>query len=161
MKEKEILKDENLIEFDSANINDTIEISVQKYNLNVCEIIYDQEENDSIVVKVNYDAYLKGKIFVFDPYESIYDRDDEEYIYPIYKTTNELKIRNLEVYIELIKDEKGNYNKYKIIDKALINIIDYLSQMNLHCKEWDIEEIMESFEADEEANNSSIVNFGD
>lgn len=135
LKENEIFKDKNLIEFESENINDIIDIDIEKYKFNSCEIIYDQEENDSIVVKVNYDACLKGKIFVFDPYESIYDRDDEEYIYPIYKTTNELKIRNLEVYIELFKDEKGNYNKYKIIDKALINIIDYLSQMNLHCKE--------------------------
>ena len=135
LKENEIFKDKNLIEFESENINDIIDIDIEKYKFNSCEIIYDQEENDSIVVKVNYDACLKGKIFVFDPYESIYDRDDEEYIYPIYKTTNELKIRNLEVYIELFKDEKGNYYKYKIIDKALINIIDYLSQMNLHCKE--------------------------
>ena len=72
---------------------------------------------------------------VFDPYESIYDKDDEEYIYPIYKTTNELTLNGLEVYIELYKDKNDNYKKYKIIDKAIIDITDYLSEMNLHYKE--------------------------
>ena len=94
-----------------------------------------QEENDSIVVKINYDVYITGNIIVFDPYESIYDQDDEEYIYPIYKTTNELTLNGLEVYIELFKNKNDNYKKYKIIDKAIIDITDYLSEMNLHYKE--------------------------
>ena len=135
LEENEILKDRSLIEFECANINDVINIDIEKYNLNSCEIIYDQKETDSIVVKVNYDAYLTGNIIVFDPYESIYDRDDEEYVYPIYKTTNELTLTRLEVYIELFKDKNDNYKKYKIIDKALIDITDYLSEMNLHYKE--------------------------
>ena len=88
-----------------------------------------------MVVKINYDICLKGEIFVFDPYESIYDEDDEEYIYPIYKTTDTLNVKNLEIYIELFKDRDGNYKNYKIIDKALIDITNFLSEMNLHCKE--------------------------
>ncbi|MBQ7410079.1 MAG: DUF4935 domain-containing protein [Clostridia bacterium] len=135
LKERDVLKNIELIEFESANINDIIDVEIKKYNINVSEIIYDQEDNDSMVVKVNYDAVLKGEIFVFDPYESIYDRDDEEYIYPIYKTTNELEIRDLEVYIELIKDKNGNYRRYKIIEKALVDITDYLGEMDLHCRE--------------------------
>lgn len=135
LKERDVLKNIEFIEFESANINDIIDVEIEKYNINVSEIIYDQEDNDSMVVKVNYDAVLKGEIFVFDPYESIYDRDDEEYIYPIYKTTNELEIKNLEVYIELIKDKKGNYRRYKIIEKALVDITDYLGEMDLHCRE--------------------------
>ena len=135
LKEKDILKNKDFIEFESANINDIIDIEVEKYDINVTEIIYDQEESDTIVVKVKYNAVLKGNIFVFDPYESIYDRDDEEYIYPIYKTTDYLELKNLEVYIELIKDKKGNYRRYKIIEKALIDITDYLGEMELHCKE--------------------------
>lgn len=132
LHEKEILKDEDLIEFESANINDTIEVNVENYKLNVCEIIYDQEDNDSTVVKVNYDVFLKGEIFVFDPYESIYDKDDEEYIYPIYKTANELELNDIEVYIELFKDKKGNYSKYKIVEKASVDITEYLSEMDLY-----------------------------
>ena len=112
-----------------------INVDVEKYSLNTCEIIYDQKDNDSIVVKVNYDIFLNGEIFVFDPYESIYDEDDEEYIYPIYKTANTLNIKNLEIYIELFKDTNGNYKNYKIIDKALIDMTDFLSEMNFHCKE--------------------------
>ena len=135
LKEKDVLKNKDFIEFESANINDIIDVEVEKYNINVTEIIYDQEESDTIVVKVKYNATLKGNIFVFDPYESIYDRDDEEYIYPIYKTTNYLELKNLEVYIELMKDKKGDYRKYKIIEKALIDITDYLGEMELHCKE--------------------------
>lgn len=135
LKERDVLKNIEFIEFESANINDIIDVEIEKYNINVSEIIYDQEDNDSMVVKVNYDAVLKGEIFVFDPYESIYDRDDEEYIYPIYKTTNELEIKNLEVYIELIKDKNGNYRRYKIIEKALVDITDYLGEMDLHCRE--------------------------
>ena len=135
LKEKDILKNKDFIEFESANINDIIDIEVEKYDINVTEIIYDQEESDTIVVKVKYNATLKGNIFVFDPYESIYDRDDEEYIYPIYKTTDYLELKNLEVYIELMKDKKGDYRKYKIIEKALIDITDYLGEMELHCKE--------------------------
>ena len=133
--ENDILKDIAFLEFESSNINDIIDVSINKYHLNACEIIYDQEETESIVVKVNYNVYLDGNIFVFDPYESIYDEDDEEYIYPIYKTTNYLKIENIEVYVELFKDKNGNYRKYKIIDTALIDITEYLSEMNLHCKE--------------------------
>ena len=72
---------------------------------------------------------------MFDPYESIYDRDDEEYIYPIYKTTNELKLKDLEIYLEIFKDKNGNYKKYKIIDKAIVDITDYLTDMEMHCKE--------------------------
>ena len=87
------------------------------------------------MVKVNYDAMIDGKILVFDPFESIYDDVDEEYVYPIYKTTNELKLNNLEVYIELFKNKNGEYNKYKIIDKALVNILEYLSEMKLYYKE--------------------------
>lgn len=135
IKDKELLKNLDLIEFESANVNDIIDIEIEKYNLNLCEIIYDQEENDSIVVKINYDVLIKGNIFVFDPYESIYDRDDEEYIYPIYKTTNELKLKDLEIYLEIFKDKNGNYKKYKIIDKALVDITDYLTDMEMHCKE--------------------------
>ena len=135
IKEKNIMKDKDLLEFESANVNDTIDVNIEKYHLNACEIIYDQKDNESIVVKINYDICLSGEIFVFDPYESIYDEDDEEYIYPIYKTTDKLELKNLEIYIELFKDKNGEYNKYKIIDKALIDITDYLSEMNLHCKE--------------------------
>ena len=135
IKDNEILKDENLIEFESANINDIIDVEIEKYKLNACEIIYDQVENESIVIKVNYNICLKGEIFVFDPYESIYDRDDEEYIYPIYKTAHELNVENIEVYIELFKNKNGNYNKYKIIDKGVIDILDYLSNMDLYCRE--------------------------
>lgn len=135
IKDKELLKKLELIEFESANVNDIIDVEIEKYNLNLCEIIYDQEENDSIVVKINYDVLIKGNIFVFDPYESIYDRDDEEYIYPIYKTTNELKLKDLEIYLEIFKDKNGNYKKYKIIDKALVDITDYLTDMEMHCKE--------------------------
>ena len=135
LKEKDVLKNKDFIEFESANINDIIDVEVEKYNINVTEIIYDQEESDTIVVKVKYNATLKGNIFVFDPYESIYDRDDEEYVYPIYKTTDYLELKNLEVYIELMKDKKGDYRKYKIIEKALIDITDYLGEMELHCKE--------------------------
>ena len=135
IKDKELLKKLELIEFESANVNDIIDVEIEKYNLNLCEIIYDQEENDSIVVKINYDVLIKGNIFVFDPYESIYDRDDEEYIYPIYKTTNELKLKDLEIYLEIFKDKNGNYKKYKIIDNALVDITDYLTDMEMHCKE--------------------------
>lgn len=135
IKDKELLKKLELIEFESANVNDIIDVEIEKYNLNLCEIIYDQEENDSIVVKINYDVLIKGNIFVFDPYESIYDRDDEEYIYPIYKTTNELKLKDLEIYLEIFKDKNGNYKKYKIIDKALVDITDYFTDMEMHCKE--------------------------
>ncbi len=135
IKESNILKDTSILEFESANVNDTIDIDIEKYHMNACEIIYDQKDNESIVVKVNFDISLAGEIFVFDPYESIYDEDDEEYIYPIYKTTDKLDIKNLEIYIELFKDRNGDYIKYKIIDKALIDMTDYLSEMNLHCKE--------------------------
>ena len=135
VKEKELLKNLDLIEFESANVNDIIDVKIEKYNLNLCEIIYDQEDNDSIVVKINYDATIDGKIFVFDPYESIYDRDDEEYIYPIYKTTNQLKLKELEIYLEIFKDKNGKYRKYKIIDKAIVDITDYLTDMEMHCKE--------------------------
>lgn len=135
LKDSNLLKDKNLLEFESANVNDIINVDIERYCLNTCEIIYDQKDNESMVVKVNYDVFLNGEIFVFDPYESIYDENDEEYIYPIYKTTDKLNIKNLEIYIELFKDRDGNYKNYKIIDKALIDITDYLSEMNLHCKE--------------------------
>lgn len=135
IKDNNILKDKNLLEFESANVNDVINVDIERYILNTCEIIYDQKDNESMVVKINYDIFLNGEIFVFDPYESIYDEDDEEYIYPIYKTTNKLNIKNLEIYIELFKDKNGNYKNYKIIDKALIDMTDFLPEMNLHCKE--------------------------
>ena len=130
-----ILKNKELLEFESANINDIINVNIEKYTLNTCEIIYDQKDNESIVVKVNFDICLTGKLFIFDPYESIYDKDDEEYIYPIYKTTNKLNIKKLEIYIELFKDNNDEYKKYKIIDKAIINLTDFLSEMTFHYKE--------------------------
>lgn len=135
VKNKEILKNVNCLEFESANIKDVIDIQIEDYKLKDCEIIYDQEEMESTVVKINYDAKVFGKISVFDPFESIYDEADEEYVYPIYKTTNELKLNNLEVYLELFKNSNGEYKKYKIIDKAQINILEYLSEMKLHYKE--------------------------
>ena len=135
IKEKDILKSLEFIEFESANINDIIDVKIETYHLNACEIIFDQKETESVVVKVNYNVSLNGNIQAFDPYESIYDEDDEEYIYPIYKTTNKLEIKNLEVYIELFKNKTGNYTKYKIIDKAIIDITDFLSEMKLHYKE--------------------------
>ena len=48
---------------------------------------------------------------------------------------NVININNLEVYIEIFKDQNGEYRKYKIIDKAYVNLTDYLSEMNLHYKE--------------------------
>ena len=135
LTDNEILKDINLIEFDSANVNDTIDVNIENYTLNSDEIIFDKHENESIVIKVNYNVTLTGNMFLFDPYESIYDDNDEEYIYPIYKSTNALNIKNLEVYIEIFKDKNGEYRKYKIIDKAYVNLTDYLYEMNLHYKE--------------------------
>ena len=135
IKDNNILKDKNLLEFESANVNDIINVNIENYHLNSCEIIYDQKDNDSLVVKVNYNISLVGEIFVFDPYESIYDEDDDEYIYPIYKTTNKLDVRSLEIYIEIFKDKNGNYRNYKIIDKPLIDLTDHLDKMKMHCKE--------------------------
>ena len=135
LKENNILKRKTLLEFESANINDVIDIEIDNYHLNSCEIIFDQEDCESLVVKVNYNIILKGTIFVFDPYESIYDKDDEEYIYPIYKSTEELSIKNIEVYLELFKDKNGNYKNFKIIDRALIDITDYLSEMKIEYKD--------------------------
>ncbi len=135
IKDNNILKDNNLLEFESANVNDIINVEIENYHLNSCEIIYDQKDNDSLVVKLNYNISLLGEIFVFDPYESIYDEDDEEYIYPIYKTTNKLDVKSLEVYIEIFKDKNGEYRNYKIIDKALVDLTDHLDKMELHCKE--------------------------
>ena len=45
-------------------------------------------------------------------------RNGQTTTWTIYKTTNNLKVKNLEVYLELFKDEEGNYIKYKVIDKA-------------------------------------------
>ncbi len=135
LKENNILKRKTLLEFESANINDVIDIEIDHYHLNSCEIIFDQEDCESLVVKVNYNIILKGTIFVFDPYESIYDKDDEEYIYPIYKSTDELSIKNVDVYLELFKDKNGNYKNHKIIDRALIDITDYLSEMKIEYKD--------------------------
>ena len=135
LKENNILKRKTLLEFESANINDVIDIEIDNYHLNSCEIIFDQENCESLVVKVNYNIILKGTIFVFDPYESIYDKDDEEYIYPIYKSTEELSIKNIEVYLELFKDKNGNYKNFKIIDRALIDITNYLSEMKIEYKD--------------------------
>lgn len=135
IRDNHILNNKNLIEFESANINDTINIHVEKAYLNACEIIFDLEEAESLVVKVNYDADIKGNIFVFDPNESIYDESDEEYIYPIYKATNALKLKELEIYIELFKNKDGKYTNYKIIDRASVNIRDYLDKMETHYKE--------------------------
>ena len=135
IKENNVLKNNRLIDFENISVGDILDTKVKNYKFNVCEIIYDQEETESVVVKVNYDVDLEGKIVVFDPHESIYDEDDEEYVYPIYKTTNDLKVKNLEVYLELFKDEEGNYTKYKVIDKAEINILDYLKYMNVYYKE--------------------------
>ena len=135
IRDNHILNNKNLIEFESANINDTINIHVEKAYLNACEIIFDLEEAESLVVKVNYDADVKGNIFVFDPNESIYDESDEEYIYPIYKATNALKLKELEIYIELFKNKDGKYTNYKIIDRASVNIRDYLDKMETHYKE--------------------------
>lgn len=135
IRDNHILNNKNLIEFESANINDIINIHVEKAYLNACEIIFDLEEAESLVVKVNYDADVKGNIFVFDPNESIYDESDEEYIYPIYKATNALKLKELEIYIELFKNKDGKYTNYKIIDRASVNIRDYLDKMETHYKE--------------------------
>lgn len=135
IRDNHILNNKNLIEFESANINDTINIHVEKAYLNACEIIFDLEEAESLVVKVNYDADVKGNIFVFDPNESIYDESDDEYIYPIYKATNALKLKELEIYIELFKNKDGKYTNYKIIDRASVNIRDYLDKMETHYKE--------------------------
>ena len=53
----------------------------------------------------------------------------------MYRSTSKLHLNDLEIYIELFKDKNGNYKNYKIIDKALIDITDYLDKMELHCKD--------------------------
>lgn len=135
IKNNNILNHKTPLEFESANVNDIINVNIEKYCLNSCEIIYDQKDNASMVIKINYDVLLTGEILIFDPYESIYDEEDDEYVYPIYKTTDKLSVKNLEIYIELFKDKYGNYKNYKIIDKALINMTNFLSEMNFHYKE--------------------------
>ena len=65
--DNEILKDINLIEFDSANVNDIIDVNIENYILNSDEIIFDKNENESIVIKVNYNITLTGNMFLFDP----------------------------------------------------------------------------------------------
>ena len=135
LKHNDILKNKNLIEFESANVNDIIDIHVENTTLNACEIIYDWDDAESIVIKVNYEANVDGTIFVFDPKESVYDDDDDTYIYPIYKSCNKLHLKNLEIYLELYKNKDGNYTNYKIIDRALVDITDYLSKMETRYKD--------------------------
>ena len=132
LNENDVLKDINLLEFESASINDIIDVKVDSYKINLCEIIYDQEDKECIVVKINYDAILNGKLFLFDPYESIYDREDDEYVYPIFKTTNKLEIVNNEIYLELIKNRNDEYYTYKIVEKHTVNLTNYLKQMDTH-----------------------------
>ena len=97
------------IDFESLNVNDTIDLAVDSYDINEYEIIYDQKDDDkqSVVVRINYNALLTGNILLFDPKESIYDEDDEEYIYPMYRAANELEINGLEIYI-VPKDNVNN-----------------------------------------------------
>lgn len=134
VRDNSILRNLRIIDFENMNVNDIFDVSIDKYNINVCEIIYDQEETESTVVKINYDIDLVGEMVIFDPYESIYDESDEEYVYPIYKTTNHLNIKNLEVYIELFKDEDGEFKKYKVVEKATVKLIDYLQKMKIFYK---------------------------
>ena len=132
LEEKDVLKDMKFIDFESANVNDTIDLAVSSYDINECEIIYDQEEKESVVVRINYNVLLSGNILAFDPKESIYDEDDEEYIYPMYKVANELEVNNLDIYIEIFKNKDGKYFRYKIIEKAIVDLRDYLDSMELY-----------------------------
>ena len=135
LRHNHVLNNKNLIEFESANVNDVINIHTENATLNACEIIYDWDSSESTVIKVNYEVDIDGEIFVFDPKESIYDDDDDTYIYPIYKSCKRLHIKNLEIYLELFKNKEGNYTNYKIIDRALVDITDYLSKMETRYKD--------------------------
>ena len=135
LRHNHVLNNKNLIEFESANVNDVINIHAGNATLNACEIIYDWDASESTVIKVNYEVDIDGEIFVFDPKESIYDDDDDTYIYPIYKSCKRLHLKNLEIYLELFKNKEGNYTNYKIIDRALVDITDYLSKMETRYKD--------------------------
>ena len=136
LEEKDVLSDMKFIDFESLNVNDTIDLAVDTYDINEYEIIYDQKDDDkqSVVVRINYNALLTGNILLFDPKESIYDEDDEEYIYPMYRAANELEINGLEIYIEIFKNKDGDLYRYKVIEKAVVNLEEYIDSMELYNK---------------------------
>ena len=132
LKEKNCIEDSDCFYYCSFDSGDTIDVNIDSININAIQILNVEEENEFIqtTIEVNCDLKISGEIVLLDPYESIYDREDSEYSYIVYKQANELCIKNVSTYINL-KNKKGEgYCNYEVVEKGNIELLDYLNQMN-------------------------------
>ena len=130
INENKILYSLNFINFSSADSGDYIDVSVDNYNIKEIEVLYvDKERYD---INIIYDVNVSGEICIFDPYESIYDREDSKYYCPIYKGTDKLELKNVNACFSIYKDEKEKLFKCESIMSTEVDITKYLDNMDIY-----------------------------
>lgn len=127
IKEKRILESVDLISFGSADSGDEIEVSIENIDIKNIEIICSDEKE--CLISISYNAIINGDINILDPYESSYDRETGTYDFPIYKCTNSLELNNINVVVNLVKNN-NKIDNYEIVRKCYVDLTNYLYKMD-------------------------------
>jgi len=116
------------LDFVLENIDyDECDMEIDKIKINDSSIL--SKENEQIDVLLDCQISFSGYARMMDPYESFYDKEDNEYIYITFKETSKIEADNLQIVLTL---EKKSEKNYKIIDAELLErlfLIDYSDQM--------------------------------
>lgn len=131
LKENDCIAQEDCFNYCSFDSGDIVDVIIKDSNISSVEILNVDETEDIIntIIEVNCDVTLTGDLVLLDPYESIYDREDQEYAYKIYRQANELCINNISTFISLTNKKGEEYKNHKIIERGNVELVDYLNQM--------------------------------
>lgn len=126
--QKEILGSDDSLYVTSSSDDDLIEYDIGGYEYGRIDIINVTEK--TIEISINFTIGLNGEFLVIDPYESTYDKEDPDCSSYVYKTTNNVVLKNLINEVSLYLDDSNNIINYKITKGALVDLTDYLDQMD-------------------------------
>ena len=131
IKENEILSKEESYSFNSYNINDDYEIDEIEYSINKLDIIDKNEEFQYIQLCINCDLILKGSFNFVDDEFSVYDHEDPDCSVYWYRRGTTLNVEDINIFISIYYDDKGNFEKYDVEDIDDIDLNNYSYQLEI------------------------------
>lgn len=114
----------------SSSAADIIEYDIGGYEFGRVDIV--SVSSTQIEIIITFNIGLNGRFVVFDPYESVYDKENPECSSYIYKTTKDIMLDDLVNEVTIYLDENKNFIKYEVTKGQIIDLTDYLDQMEYY-----------------------------
>ena len=131
IKDNDILSYEDTYSFVSYDIHDDFCIDEIKYSIDNVKIIDNNKDENYIQVCVNCSLDVLGEFNIVNQDMSVYDNEDPDCSVYFYDTGEEITIDDVDVFITLYRNKKGEFDKHEITIVDDIVVSDYSNQLEL------------------------------